>query len=159
MPANKTRIRLLIGMAVVVAAFAYLFLSGMEASQVYYLTVSEFNQQAAELEPGEPYRVSGRVQPGSIDLADNGLDLQFTVYDPEMDESLLAVSYHGVVPDSFMENSEVVVEGALDSGSFEAHTLLAKCPSKYEALVGEEEPPHEIGVGATPGDAPADAGT
>jgi len=79
MPTNNTRIRLLIGLAVVVAAFAYLFLSGMEASQIYYLTVSEFNQRAAELEPGEPYRVSGRVQPGSIDLADNGLDLQFTL--------------------------------------------------------------------------------
>jgi cytochrome c-type biogenesis protein CcmE len=146
-------------MAVVLAAFAYLFLSGMEASQVYYLTVSEFNQRAAELEPGEPYRVSGRVQPGSIDLADNGLDLQFTVYDPERDDSLLAVTYHGVVPDSFMENSEVVVEGALGSDTFEAHELLAKCPSKYEALVGEEEPPHEMGAGASTGETPTGAGT
>ncbi len=48
------------------------------------------------------------------------------------------MAYHGVVPDTFMENSEVVVEGSIRSEVFEAHTLLAKCPSKYEALADEE---------------------
>jgi cytochrome c-type biogenesis protein CcmE len=90
------------------------------------------------------------VQPGTIDLADNGLDLRFSVYDPDHQDVTIPVKYHGVVPDTFMENSEVVVEGSLGTGSFEAHTLLAKCPSKYEALVGEETPPHEIGIGASP---------
>ena len=42
---------------------------------------------------------------------------------------------------TFKDNSEVVVEGAYDSNEelFHATVLLAKCPSKYEAL-GEEHP-------------------
>jgi cytochrome c-type biogenesis protein CcmE len=43
------------------------------------------------------------------------------------------VVYRGVVPDTFQESGEVVVEGGLGSeGVFRARTLLAKCPSKYE---------------------------
>ncbi len=138
MTMDKTRLRLLVGLGVILAAFGYLFMSGMEASQVYYLTVSEYQDRAASLGPGDPFRVSGRVRPGSVNLADNGLDLQFTVYDPARDDALLSVAYHGVVPDTFMENSEVVVEGTMDGATFQAHTLLAKCPSKYEAMADEE---------------------
>ena len=134
---NPTRVKLLVGGAIILAAFGYLFISGMGASQVYYLTVSEFQDQSAMLTPGEPFRISGRVHPGSVERADNGLDLAFTVYDPEAETATLRVAYHGVVPDTFMENSEVVVEGSLDGPVFAAHTLLAKCPSKYEGL-GDE---------------------
>lgn len=138
MPINKTRIRLLLGLGLILAAFGYLFMSGMSASQVYYLTVDEYHAQAASLAPDEPFRVSGRVEPDSVVLSDTGLDLQFTVYDPSHEDATLAVAYHGVVPDTFMENSEVVVEGTLQDDVFQAHTLLAKCPSKYEALADEE---------------------
>jgi cytochrome c-type biogenesis protein CcmE len=134
---DKTRIRLLLGLGLILSAFGYLFFSGMEASQVYYLTVDEYQERAASLSPDEPFRVSGRVEPDSVILAENGMDLQFTVYDPEIKHATLAVSYHGVVPDTFMENSEVVVEGTIQGDVFQAHTLLAKCPSKYEALTDE----------------------
>ncbi|NIV47932.1 MAG: hypothetical protein GWN46_14570, partial [Gammaproteobacteria bacterium] len=46
----------------------------------------------------------------------------------------LAVHYHGIIPDTFVDGADVVVEGQLQSdGVFSAHTLLAKCPSKYES--------------------------
>ncbi len=138
MPLNKTRIRLLVGLGLILAAFGYLFMSGMKASQVYYLTVDEYQDRAASLAPDEPFRISGRVEPDSVVLSDTGLDLQFTVYDPGREDATLAVAYHGVVPDTFMENSEVVVEGTMKDDVFQAHTLLAKCPSKYEALANEE---------------------
>jgi cytochrome c-type biogenesis protein CcmE len=138
MPLNKTRIRLLVGLGLILAAFGYLFMSGMKASQVYYLTVDEYQDRAASLAPDEPFRISGRVEPDSVVLSDTGLDLQFTVYDPGREDATLAVAYHGVVPDTFMENSEVVVEGTMKDDVFHAHTLLAKCPSKYEALADEE---------------------
>ncbi len=138
MPLNKTRIRLLVGLGLILTAFGYLFMSGMKASQVYYLTVDEYQDRAASLAPDEPFRISGRVEPDSVVLSDTGLDLQFTVYDPGREDATLAVAYHGVVPDTFMENSEVVVEGTMKDDVFQAHTLLAKCPSKYEALANEE---------------------
>ena len=119
-------------------AFAWLFRSGMQASQVSYLTVAEYRARAESLRPGDPFRVSGRVQPGSVRLDDTGLQLAFTVYQPDDQAAVLPVAYHGVVPDTFMENSEVVVEGAMRDSTFVAHTLLAKCPSKYEGLADEE---------------------
>ena len=46
----------------------------------------------------------------------------------------LPVDYHGIIPDTFVDDADVVVEGSLaDGGDFHATTLLAKCPSKYEA--------------------------
>jgi cytochrome c-type biogenesis protein CcmE len=49
----------------------------------------------------------------------------------------LPVHYRDEVPDTFVDNAEVVVEGELGSdGVFAAHTLFAKCPSKYEAAEG-----------------------
>ena len=46
----------------------------------------------------------------------------------------MPVNYHGIIPDTFVDGADVVVEGQIDgSGTFQAHTLLAKCPSKYEA--------------------------
>jgi cytochrome c-type biogenesis protein CcmE len=46
----------------------------------------------------------------------------------------LRVSYRGVVPDVFGPDIEVVVEGKLTpAGVFEASTLLAKCPSRYDS--------------------------
>ena len=46
----------------------------------------------------------------------------------------LQVAYRGVVPDVFGPDVDVVVEGKLTpAGTFEATSLLAKCPSRYEA--------------------------
>ena len=45
----------------------------------------------------------------------------------------IPVSYAGTVPDIFREGIQVVVEGRIDeAGTFQAETLLAKCPSKYQ---------------------------
>ena len=63
---------------------------------------------------------------------------------------MLAVNYHGIIPDTFVDGADVVVEGALSTdGTFDAHTLLAKCPSKYESA--DEYPD----AGATAGSAAA----
>ena len=56
-------------------------------------------------------------------------------------KQIIPVVYQGIIPDTFKDDSEVVVEGAYDSSEelFHATVLLAKCPSKYEAI-GEEHP-------------------
>jgi cytochrome c-type biogenesis protein CcmE len=136
MSLDRARVRLLIAGAVVLAAFSYLFVTGMRSSQVYYLTVSEYRTRAAQLSPTEPFRISGRVLPGSVEKSADGVHVRFAVYDPAAEAAVLPVAYHGVIPDTFMEGSEVVVEGSMVSDQFAAHTLLAKCPSKYEAIEG-----------------------
>jgi len=44
------------------------------------------------------------------------------------------VVYRDIVPDTFEDRADAVVEGSFDSsGTFQATFLMAKCPSKYEA--------------------------
>ena len=44
------------------------------------------------------------------------------------------VAYAGIVPDVFADEVEAVVEGVYAKNDvFEADTLLAKCPTKYES--------------------------
>jgi len=68
--------------------------------------------------------------------ATSGEDVSFTITDGD---STLPVDYHGIIPDTFVDGAEVVVEGSLKhDGTFVAHMLLAKCPSKYEAADEED---------------------
>ncbi len=65
----------------------------------------------------------------------SGQDVTFVVTDGT---ASLPVNYHGIIPDTFVDGADVVVEGRLgEDGTFVAHTMLAKCPSKYEAADGE----------------------
>jgi len=116
---------------------SFVFLAVVARNQsggmVYYLTVTELLERRDG--PGEDYRVSGTVEQGSIVRSPTGIDVRFRMTDGD---STVPVSYHGVVPDTFVDEAAVVVEGSLQpDGAFVAHTLLAKCPSKYEAADGE----------------------
>ena len=49
-----------------------------------------------------------------------------------MVRSSYPVVYHGLAPDTFTDEAEVVVEGRIQrDGTFRATTLLAKCGSRY----------------------------
>lgn len=114
---------------VVVAALGFLVYTGLTDNMVYYYHVDEFLPKAASLE-GETIKVNGKVREGSIRKTD--LDYDFVIHG--MPENIVNVNYHGVVPDTFKDGSDVVVEGSYDpdAKTFRATTLLAKCPTKYE---------------------------
>jgi cytochrome c-type biogenesis protein CcmE len=100
----------------------------------YYVTVQEFNAKGA---PQGQFRVNGKVQVGSIERLAGGRQVRFTMVDKESPERL-PVDFTGEIPDTFVDDADVVVEGRRRAdGTFEATTLLAKCPSKYEAADGE----------------------
>lgn len=113
---------------VVVGAFGFLGFNAFKSASMYYLTPSELLAKGEDAYNDE-VRLSGTVVDGTIERdADNVL--RFTVAD---DSVTIPVVYQGVVPDTFKEGAEVVVEGELGAGRiFEASSLLAKCPSKYE---------------------------
>ena len=49
-------------------------------------------------------------------------------------DSVIDATYTGIVPDTFKDDAEVVLQGKLTpEGSFHATGVMAKCPSKYEA--------------------------
>ena len=128
---NAGRWKILAAMITVVLGAAYLLTTSMQTSAVYYLTVSELRERAPALQT-QSVRVAGNVAPGSVEKIDGGLAIRFIVEDAG---GSFPVYYSGApVPDIFGEEVDVVVEGKLQpDGTFVAHTLLAKCASKFEA--------------------------
>jgi len=110
-------------------ALGYLFVSGMKSSMVYYLTLEELAVAPPGL--GEGVRLAGWVKDGSIVGSALDGEISFTITDGERH---LQVRYAGQIPDTFENGAEVIVEGVFRAQPvFQAATMLAKCPSKYEA--------------------------
>ena len=119
---------LLIGIAIL-GAIVYLVYANTQANAVYYMTIPEL--QNCSLCTVQSVRVAGNVQKGSIVRNDKQDKISFSIVDGNQ---TLPVTYNGVVPDIFAPGIQVVVEGHYTgSGPFQAQTLLAKCPSKFQA--------------------------
>jgi len=129
---------------ILVVAFSVLFALSFRGSMVYYLTVSEYLSHPPSDLDGH-FRVNGRVTAGSIIKESGVLGARFVVTDGKR---TLPVVFRKELPDTLVDNAEVVVEGKMRSDTFEAHTLFAKCPSKYESeqktagYTQPSDPPH-----------------
>ena len=139
---DRNRLKFLVLGCGIVATMGGLLIVGMNrpGGVAYYLTVSEFVARPDRAEAG--LRINGKVHTGSIVRADSGQDVAFVMTDGS---ASLPIRYHGIIPDTFVDDADVVVEGRLAAdGTFDAHTLLAKCPSKYEAALeaGQPMPDH-----------------
>jgi cytochrome c-type biogenesis protein CcmE len=99
----------------------------------YYVTVKEYTEKG---QPKGRFRVNGKVATGTIDRMKDGREVKFTIKDKD-GGATLPVDFSGIIPDTFVDEADVVVEGTRrPDGVFEATTLRAKCPSKYEAAKG-----------------------
>ena len=129
--------RILVAVGALVVGFAILFGVGLKGSMVYYLTVGEFLDRQGHEDLGDNFRVNGNVVAGTIVRPPGRMGADFRMTDGTRE---LSVRFAKETPDTFVDGSEVVVEGALGAdGTFEAHTLLAKCPSKYESSAAGRE--------------------
>ena len=124
-------VKVAIGMTVIVAAVAYLLLSGTTASTMYFLTVPEVQQQLSALQQASrPIRVAGQVTEDPIQWDVRQLSLAFRIGEGE---ACLPVQYTGVKPDMFQAGVSVIVEGRIGrDGVLVASTLMTSCPSKYQ---------------------------
>jgi len=139
---DRRRLKFLLLGGGVLLAMGFLVWAGLgrEGGLAYFVTVSEFRKQHTATSAG--VRVNGKVADGSIHRLPSGQDVSFVMTDGQ---TTLPVSYHGIIPDTFVEGADVVVKGSLDAQSvtFHADELLAKCPSKYEAAAKEgQKRPH-----------------
>lgn len=123
----KRRLKFVIPGLIVLLALGFLGYKGFAASAAYYYEVGEFVGKQSEY-IGKNVKLTGTVADGTVDR--QGTTLRFMITDGQQG---IPVVYTGVVPDTFKAGGEAVVEGKLNpAGTFEAQTLLAKCPSKYE---------------------------
>jgi cytochrome c-type biogenesis protein CcmE len=133
---DRRRLKFVVLLAGIVASMGFLLAVGMRSGDgfAYYLTVSEFGAQGSPSTAN--VRINGKVSTGTIERHASGQEVTFVMTDGA---ASLAVRYRGIVPDTFVDDADVVVEGRPGTdGTFEAHTLLAKCPSKYESADGAD---------------------
>jgi cytochrome c-type biogenesis protein CcmE len=126
--------RLAIGILLVSVALAWLVFAGTRRNLVYYYEVDELLAASEGLD-GD-IRISGDVVPGTVehDAAARELRFAITRVEAPAGSPSVPIVYQGTVPDIFRPGIQVVVEGRLaEDGTFHAETLLAKCPSKYQA--------------------------
>ena len=123
--------------AVLVGAFTGLMYATLREGSEYYKHVDEVLSEPARWE-GKRMQVHGFVVPGSIKRRD--FDYSFQI---QSKGQIMWASYTGIVPDTFKDDSEVVLKGKLsDIVTHEGQTvrgfatnpdgIMAKCPSKYE---------------------------
>ena len=132
-PRRKRRlpISILVGGIAILGAVIYLVFANTQANAVYYMTVHEL--QTCTTCATQSVRVAGVVQKGSVVQSNGGEQVRFAIADSS-DSQQLQVVYNGIVPDIFAPGITVVVEGHYTGkGPFQAQTLLAKCPSKFQS--------------------------
>jgi cytochrome c-type biogenesis protein CcmE len=132
--------RFYIGLAGVTLVVTFLIWTGFDKAMVYYLTPVELMAKVTEDDTFHDIgvKVSGRVVKGSYQKGDGAFEHYFSVADLAREDANFRVEYRDILPDTFSDETEVVVEGRFRrDGVFEATTVLTKCGSRYEAVPDE----------------------
>lgn len=133
-PARKRGILLVIPLVMAGGAVVALVLGGFKDKGIYAKPVDELVQEASKY-AGKAVRAEGDLVHGSLVKRDSPCEYRFTI---QRGEVQVPVRYaQCIVPDTFRDvagmDVSVTVEGKLlADNSFEATSVLAKCPSKYE---------------------------
>jgi len=96
---------------------------------VYNFTLEELGRDMARVE-GKELKVVGQVQAGSVSGDAASRNVSFRIEDDK--GHTLAVHYARLLPDPFQEGREVILQGRLTGGVFEATNMTVKCPSRYQ---------------------------
>jgi cytochrome c-type biogenesis protein CcmE len=125
---------------VLASAFGVLMYTTLGESAQYYKYVNEVMAEP-DAWYGHPLQVHGYAR----DIRRKRDSLEYT-FEIHREGQVIHASYTGVVPDTFQNESEVVLQGTLAAdGSwrdqsvqhvFHATGMTAKCPSKYEPQAG-----------------------
>jgi cytochrome c-type biogenesis protein CcmE len=119
-----------IALALVAGALLYLVLGGLGQNLVYFITPSEYFQQADRYQ-NRQVRLGGLVKEGSLDFSPQTLELRFVVSDGV--KHVPVKSSGSTPPAMFGENRGVVVEGRFQGDTFVSQNLLVKHSETYTA--------------------------
>jgi cytochrome c-type biogenesis protein CcmE len=124
---------------VLASAFGFMMWSTLRDGAEYYKHVDEFVSQQKDL-VGKSVRLEGYVVPGSRMQRPNTLEHRFKLQNNPIRSgdpgNVVEISYTGTVPDTSKDEAQVVLPGKMTSDGFHPNPngMIAKCPSKYEAL-------------------------
>jgi len=133
--------RYLVGVAVILAAVAFITTSSM-SSTVFSFEVHELAGQPDSL-VGQTIRVQGHVIADSYRVREGTLDEHLFLLGTE--QATITVQYRGALPDQFQEGQRLMATGELvDRRLIRADELTMQCASRYE-----NEPPPWVDVDAS----------
>ena len=114
---------------VLAAALGGLMYTTLSAGTEYYIHVDEVMKDPSAWK-GKRLQLHGYV--ADLRQRPDSLDYKFNV---RFNGQVIEARYTGVVPDTFKNDSEVVLKGQLQGSGFavEPDGVMAKCPSKYNA--------------------------
>jgi cytochrome c-type biogenesis protein CcmE len=146
-PESRRRgLMIVVPLVMVAAAVAGLVLNGLKDNSIYSKPVDQLVAQKSRF-AGRPVRAEGMLVHGTLLKRDSPCEYRFTIASNGVS---VPVRYpQCIVPDTFRDvpgaDVGVTVEGQLLADStFEATSIAAKCPSKYEmkekAAQGEKMP-------------------
>jgi cytochrome c-type biogenesis protein CcmE len=135
------RSKIIVGSLIILAAVSYLAVAGVKKGWVYFMPVDQF-AEGSEFQ-GRRVRLNGNVGAENLVVSRSGTLAEFTL---KGQTHSLRVNYKGVIPDMFKAEHEVVVEGELTGGVFQADVLLTKCASKYESSDGSKPPTNHVAI-------------
>lgn len=115
---------------VLVLAFGGLLYSTLGESAQYYKHVDEVMVQP-EIWYDKPLQIHGYAK--NVARKRDTLEYRFEMHN---NGHVVLATYTGIVPDTFTNDAEVVLQGTLSPDGFHATEMTAKCPSKYEPLAG-----------------------
>ena len=125
---SKKAARIGVTSLVLVMAFAGLLYSTMGESLEYYKKVDEVMANPQEWQ-GKALQIHGYAK--DVGRKRDSLDWQFDIHN---NGKVVRAYYTGVTPDTFKNDSEVVVKGRLsENNTFHATEIIAKCPSKVQS--------------------------
>ena len=121
--------RLMIVLFIVFGSAIAVALASFALRENINLFYSPADIEAGKAPVGKQIRAGGMVKEGSIKRDTNSLRVDFEVTDYQ---SVVAVTYTGILPDLFDEGQGVVASGSLDAdGVFQATEVLAKHDENY----------------------------
>ena len=117
-----------VGLVVILGTTGYIVSSSM-ANTVHYHEVHQVTDDADLV--GKTMRLRGKVVEHSHRVRTGTLDEHIFLMSSE--QETITVLYTGALPDQFQGGADVIVVGSLASAdTFEAESVTAQCPSRYE---------------------------
>ena len=128
MGTKNRKVGIIISLALVGGALAYLALGKFGENLVYFSTPSEVIAFTPERYQ-EKVRVGGMVVKDSMKTDTTGLGMTFQLTDGE---GTIPVTFQGIPPDLFKEGQGAVVEGVWTQGhQFQSNLIMAKHSEEY----------------------------
>ena len=116
-------------MVILLTTIILLIMTGVKSAALYYVTPVELVNDTSYTNFG--------IKMGALVVKDSYSYLNgthnFLVTDLVDNSVIVPVTYNGIMPDTFTDESEVVLEGIYTGQEFLATTVLTKCGSRYEA--------------------------